>query len=299
MKYDCCNTTWLVSSVRFFIQGRFQLFFQERRLSEGPGLLDDIVFKTGVPFFQEPGSSLCSKHQREVLQNLIKKGRTTITITKSSVFHKCFSNSHLLPTSPFVSKKRGNIWSMSADCCGSWSICWRQWNVSLIFWKTKSRSVVWWRRDMASIHSSPICWSAMEPNVLDDVGPPFSITLLWDADVVLDWRCTVLIRHSKSLCCSGCHRNVPEKKLKQYFWLECRQYQVFDDLVHAGCTQKSNKQKRNHHHYFTLWLQCKLTYPFFEYGSFKDGKSDTIPRAWNSFVALLTALLQKQKYCLW
>ena len=39
---------------------------------------------------------------------------------------------------------------------------------------------------MASIHSSPDCWSSMEPSVLDDVGPPFSSTLLWDVDVVLD-----------------------------------------------------------------------------------------------------------------
>lgn len=39
---------------------------------------------------------------------------------------------------------------------------------------------------MASIHSSLVCWSSMDTNLLEEVGAPLSATLLWDEDVVVD-----------------------------------------------------------------------------------------------------------------
>lgn len=201
-------------------------------------------------------------------------------------------NSHLLPTSPLVSKKRGNIWSMSADWCGSWSICWRQWNVSLIFWKTKSWSVVWWRRDMAScthLQFAGHLWGQMFLTMLDLLSAPlcYGMKMWFWISSVQSWNAT-----QESLCCSECHRNVPKKKKSTSGWCA-------DNIKFLMDLDEMREPKCNHCHHFTLWLQCKLTYPFFEYGSFKDWESDTIPRAWNPFVALLTNLLQKQTYCLW
>lgn len=112
---------------------------------------------------------------------------------------------------------------------------------------------------------------SIEPNVLYVMGPSFSSTLLWDVDGVLDWLSWHTIQ--ESFCCSECHRNIR------------RQYQVFHGCIYAAYTQKIKEWKCNCHHYSTLQLRCKLTYPFFEYGSFKDEKSNTIPKAWNSFVA--------------
>ena len=95
MKHDCIHTTWLISSVRFFILGRCQQFFQEGCLSAGSGLLDDLVFETALPFSQEPGSCLGSKHQQEVLQNLIKKGRLQLQSLKvNQGFLRNVSNTH-------------------------------------------------------------------------------------------------------------------------------------------------------------------------------------------------------------
>lgn len=46
-------------------------------------------------------------------------------------------------------------------------------------------------------------------------------------------------------------------KVKEYFWLEYRQYKVFDSPsgMYAAKTQKINKPKCNSH-YFTPWLHC-------------------------------------------
>ena len=102
---------------------------------------------------------------------------------------------------------------MSADCCGSRGIC----IYSGRFLSSSGRiSHGQWcgeEETWPPFHSSPICW--MEPYVLDDVGPPFSTTLFWHLDGVLDPICVALNV-----------RNVSEKK--KYFWLEYRLYQVFN-----------------------------------------------------------------------
>lgn len=115
--------------------------------------------------------------------------------------------------------------------------------------------------------------------------PLYSVMQWWFwIDVAQSWHTT-----QENPCCSECQTNAPKERKKE----------STDNVKCMPLTLKKTKEPKSNKSYFTLQLQCKLTYPFLEYGSFKDGKSDTIPSAWNAFVALLTVLLQKQKCCLW
>ena len=88
-------------------------------------------------------------------------------------------------------------------------------------------------------------------------------------DVAQSWHTT-----QGSLCCSECHRNVPENE-KEYFWLECRQYQVFYSL--SACMLLRHKRSTNpnvtaiiisRHGYIS-----KAHIPFLSMGPSKMGKA--------------------------